>query len=135
MRRTACRLRCRRYVDRVAGARAERFARNEAMFRSANERMLAREQRSDQGVLLLRCFCECWKRACDARLEIARAVYEDVRADSRRFVVLPGHEHPEIERVVERGPGYRVVEKFAEVAELVTELDPRRATSARRPSS
>jgi len=59
--------------------------------------------------------CECAERLCNRMLELTPAEYERVRAHPRRFVVLPGHERPDIEVVVETQPGYVVVEKRPEV--------------------
>jgi len=51
---------------------------------------------------------------------------EAVRAASTRFAVVPHHEQPEIENVVERHPTYFVVEKRDEDAqEIARETDPR----------
>jgi hypothetical protein len=54
------------------------------------------------------------------------AEYEAIRAEPTRFFVVPGHERPEIESVVERHGAYLVVEKREEDAEAVArETDPR----------
>ena len=54
------------------------------------------------------------------------AEYEAIRAESTRFAVVPGHEDPEIESVIERYPGYLIVEKRdAEAQEVARETDPR----------
>ena len=58
-------------------------------------------------------------------IELSSTAYERIRAHSRRFVVLPGHEHEEIETVVERWPDYLVVEKTDEAGERAEETDPR----------
>jgi len=52
--------------------------------------------------------------------------HETVRADPTRFAVAPGHEMLEIETIVERHPGYFVVEKRQADAQAVAiETDPR----------
>jgi hypothetical protein len=52
--------------------------------------------------------------------------YERVREDATHFLLVPGHEQEQLERVVERGRGYAVVEKFnRSVARTVRRLDPR----------
>jgi hypothetical protein len=43
-----------------------------------------------------------------------------------RFVVVPGHEITDVERVIETTPAYSVIEKFGEAAEIVRDRDPRR---------
>lgn len=112
--------------------------------RQANDRIAEKAER-------LRCvsrvpmMCECSDRDCRAvvmiRLEdyhatrrdgdavlTARghaAAYEAVRSDSRQFIVAPGHDLPEIEKVVAQERGYQVVRKQGEAAEYVADRDPR----------
>jgi hypothetical protein len=70
--------------------------------------------------------CECADGECAERLEIAVSEYEKVRADPRRYIVVPGHELPEFESTVESGDGYDIVQKReGEAAELARETDPR----------
>jgi hypothetical protein len=60
------------------------------------------------------------------RLSIPAAKYEWVRADPHRFLVVPGHENAELERVVERAESYVVVQKDEpEAKEVAEETDPR----------
>ena len=42
-----------------------------------------------------------------------------MRANRRRFAIVPGHQIPEVEAVVATGDGYLVVEKEGEAARLV----------------
>jgi hypothetical protein len=54
------------------------------------------------------------------------AEYEAIRAESTHFAVVPEHEQPEIEVVIERHPSYFVVEKREKDAqEVARETDPR----------
>jgi hypothetical protein len=70
--------------------------------------------------------CECASGDCTDRLEIAVSRYEAVRADPRRFIIVPGHALPQFETVVDSGDGYEVVEKDEGLAaELAEETDPR----------
>ena len=48
-----------------------------------------------------------------------------MRADPRRFVMIAGHELPDVETVVERAPDYVVVEKRDEAGETAAAADPR----------
>jgi hypothetical protein len=59
-------------------------------------------------------------------VDLRQVDYERVRSDSRRFVIVPGHEVPDVETVIERNDGWAIVEKVPEVADVVEELDPRR---------
>lgn len=56
--------------------------------------------------------------SCVTMLEIAPSEFEAVRANDRRFVVVPGHVDPEIEVVVEQRGGYVVVEKVDAAGEV-----------------
>lgn len=104
--------------------REERLASNEAMFRAANERMAAWEERHEGDAHELY-FCECVDDACREKVMLRAEEYEAVRASSRHFLVLPGHEQPDLETVVERRSGWNVVEKPESVAEIVDTTDPR----------
>ena len=57
-------------------------------------------------------------------LKLTIGDYDRIHARSDRFIVLPGHENPEIEQVVERRGGYWVVDKFGEAARVAREADP-----------
>lgn len=76
--------------------------------------------------------CECGQPDCHAFVQMSAAEYEHVRADPRRFIACDGHTNPEIETVVERRPGYVVVEKTGAAARLVAGSDPRRGASGDR---
>jgi hypothetical protein len=69
--------------------------------------------------------CECARLDCNQLVSIAPREYELIRAHPRRFLVLPGHENPKIESLVETHDGYLVVEKRDEAAELADASDPR----------
>jgi hypothetical protein len=55
--------------------------------------------------------CECGRLGCNQLVELTVREYEKVRARPRRFVVLPGHERPDVDTVVAARPGYVIVEK------------------------
>ena len=106
--------------------RTERIAANENRFRRINDELrtgLAKLPREPDVVFFV---CECGHGTCTAILELTVAQYESVRANSRRFVVLPGHEIPDTEVVVDHVAGYAVVEKLPESGSLVDAADPRR---------
>jgi predicted NBD/HSP70 family sugar kinase len=105
-------------------AKHERFARNEALFREANERIEEVSRRHEIGDNL-EFLCECGRRDCLETIALARAEYEAVRREGDRFFVAPGHELPEVERVVERHERYFVVEKLGQAGELAEAQDPR----------
>jgi hypothetical protein len=92
-----------------ARPRDERLIANEELFRRVNEE--ARRLSVEGDVPMeLRVVCECTDRDCRQALTMATAEYEWLRQNPRRFVVLPGHEAPAVEQVVERFDGYVIVE-------------------------
>src|SRR6266550_2965358 len=110
------------------GEREKRLARNETLYREANERvaevaaqLLEGETDAPGGFI-----CECDAADCTELIPLTLAEYEAIRAVPIRFAVAPGHELPEIETVVERHSAYLVVEKRDDEAQDVArETDPR----------
>jgi hypothetical protein len=105
--------------------REQRLARNENLFREINERVreIAAEHGAD--VHLYEFYCECSNTDCTLRVELALRDYERVREHGNRFLVAPGHDLPEIERIVEQSEGWWVIEKDGAAGELAEGLDPR----------
>jgi hypothetical protein len=112
----------------MATERQERIAENEAMFREANERAKAWEERHrlDSEVELY--FCECANPECREKVGLGKAEYERVRSDSRHFAIVPGHELPDVETVIERNEGWAIIQKAPEVTGIVEGRDPRRGS-------
>jgi hypothetical protein len=105
--------------------REVRIARTEALFRDVNERIAESAGRFNAGDAEF--VCECANPACAERVPATLDQYEEVRSDGTHFLLSPGHELPEVERVVKR-PHRRsvVVEKFNEVvARTARRLNPR----------
>jgi hypothetical protein len=75
--------------------------------------------------------CECVDDACFERLVLPLDAYEAVRRFPTRFVVKEGHASHDVEREVEGGRGFVVVEKSGVDAEQAIVLDPRRPASRR----
>jgi hypothetical protein len=103
--------------------RSERIARNQSLFREVNEQIAQLAERQDRSDLPI--LCECGRLDCADTVTISAAEYEKARADGRRFVLLPGHDLPEIERVVARTENYVVVEKLGDAEGVARDLDPR----------
>lgn len=101
----------------------QRVARNEALFREANE-AIERGLWPGEGHQV-RFRCECAALDCAQTVELKLGEYERVRANPSRFVLVPGHQLPEFETVVEEGPDYVVVEKRGKAGEVAERLDPR----------
>jgi hypothetical protein len=93
--------------------REERAIRNEALLREVNVHIANLEERvNDQGELLP-LLCECAQTGCMVPIEVDHATFEAVRENPLRFLVVPGHEQPEVESVIERRFGYLIVEKHS----------------------
>jgi hypothetical protein len=101
--------------------REERTARNEALLREVNERIREVGERlqvlPDNGELEFR--CECGRPECEEFVSMTASDYERVRSEKDRFAVVPGHEDPEIERVVVRADRYLIVDKLPQAEPLV----------------
>jgi hypothetical protein len=107
-------------------SREERLARNEAVFREVNERIQALQETSstdpEEEIDFL---CECGNEECTETVQMTLAEYEDVRNDATQFVVLPGHETPEVERVTDANARFRVVRKHPGEAAIAKEMNRR----------
>ena len=108
--------------------REDRIARNEAIFRIGNERMADWEERHQNGERE-RYMCECAEPDCREKVELTRSQYEYVRSDSCWFVVVPGHEVPDVETVIDTHEGWNVIEKDESVSHIVEASDPRKKTA------
>ena len=107
----------------MASERKERIAKNETLFREANERMAGWEEQHGAGETEIY-YCECGDDRCRDRVTLTKAEYAHIRSDPRYFVVLPGHEIPDVETVIERHEGWTLVEKPGEVAHIVNGSGP-----------
>lgn len=112
--------------------RDERLARNEALFRTTNERMAAWEENEPKEAVE-HYACECANLGCRQRIALRTDEYESVRKHATRFFVVPGHEVPEVERVVEKHEGWVVIEKNPEAHDVSVETDPRSAPDSSDP--
>jgi hypothetical protein len=103
---------------------AERAAHNEEIFREVNQRIEAGAARH-QIEAPLPFHCECADTACFEKIEIPRSEYDRIASHIARFIVVPGHERDEVERVVERHDTFFVVEKVGEAREHLKQNHPR----------
>ena len=105
---------------------AEQVARNDAIFRDANERIKSAAQHVG-GPEHVPFICECADSRCREIVRLTLSEYEDVRTSPIRFLIALGHdlEDTEREEVVARRPRYWVIEKRGEARPLAAELDPR----------
>lgn len=96
----------------------QRAARNEALFREVNENIAVLEERHGTASTEPVFICECANDGCTEQFAADLDTYQRVREHPRRFFVLPGHQDPQLERVVETTDDYLVVEKTGEAGEV-----------------
>ena len=100
--------------------RLERIAKNEAVYRVTNREIERAEQEGgDAADGVLEVICECGRDPCSAVITLTVSEYHSVHSQKNRFVVVPGHQTEEIERVVDDRGAYLVVDKFGEAKEIV----------------
>jgi hypothetical protein len=97
---------------------------NEATFRLANESLERKAGELDLTDERIPFLCECEDEHCTSVIRLSLDEYEMVRAHSRRFVMVTGHQEPD-DRVVREEPEFTVIEKAGEEGEVVARLDPR----------
>jgi hypothetical protein len=102
----------------------QRVGRNEAIFREANE-AIERGLWPGEEHAAVRFRCECAQLGCSSPVEVSLSEYERVRGNPRWFMTLPGHERSDVEVVLERLPGYVVVEKRGRAGAIAESEDPR----------
>ena len=114
--------------------RQVQIAKNESLFRRINESIESEGNRFDESIQVeghvlgadsaLEYVCECGDDNCNQLVRMTREDYSHVRQNPTHFLVLPGHEEPDAEVVVEDHGTYRVVEKVGEAKAIVLEEDP-----------
>jgi hypothetical protein len=107
----------------------ERLAKNEILFREVNERLddMAASWSKTTDYL-----CECSETSCVEMVALTNDEYERVRSRATVFVVVPGHERPEIERVVEANEGFMLVENVVAVDSCASPASGRNASHLHR---
>lgn len=111
-------------------ARLSTQARNEALIREVNERIESVDKQApgwgDDALFDFLCECGQGDRCEVTTVQLTLDEYEEVRTQDDRFAVYPGHENPDLERVVRRNERYVLVDKVASAEPLVAD-DPRGA--------
>ena len=91
--------------------RRERLVKNELAFRDYNDRRVAVEEHAiiaEPAPWV----CECGDSDCIRALEATVEEFEAAHSAPDRFIVVPGHVYPDVERVVQQHDRYWIVEKF-----------------------
>jgi hypothetical protein len=107
------------------GTRPERRAKNEALLREVNERRAAIDRQAEGSwadpAELFEFVCECGIEECESRIQMTLDEYDAIRQQDDRFPIVPGHDSPDIETVVETHERYAVVDKKPEFERFVEE--------------
>jgi hypothetical protein len=98
-------------------------ARVQAIYREVNEGIALINAAWEVPELEL--LCECGTTGCIERVALTSAEYERLREQPTRFVLRPGHEDQQVERVVERSSEHVVVENLGRAATIARLTDPR----------
>jgi hypothetical protein len=100
-------------------------AKTQSLFREVNERIESLNEHFSR-TSMDDWICECGDPACFEPISLTVDEYEAIRAHPARFPVLPGHELPEVEEVVEVNERYLVVEKRGSAKALAIAHNPRK---------
>ena len=112
-----------------------RLAENEVIFRQANESVrqgldeLKKKAEKEGDVVSeddmpLYFYCECSDESCRKRILLRPSKHKKLHQNSSQFVVLPGHEVREVERVRIETKAYMVVEKYMTPPKKAGKLKP-----------
>jgi hypothetical protein len=109
----------------VEDAAAEKIARNNAVFRDANDEIDAAA--ADHGLVDGRpvpFICECSDVRCTQIILLTLREYSRVRSNPRWFAHAPGHEEsvPGVVQLVDRTERFLLVEKIGRAGRLAGEL-------------
>jgi hypothetical protein len=106
-----------------------RLAENEVVFREANEQVqegMTRlrksakaggfddlyQNKSGEQETPLHFYCECADEKCRQRIIMTPSKFKELHSSSTRFVIKPGHQVPEVERVILEDKQFMVVDKM-----------------------
>jgi hypothetical protein len=95
---------------------SERQARNQTIFREVNQRLREIAHRPSERVTEY--LCECSDVACRDTIKLEATAYEAVRSTPNVFVIIPGHDRLEVERVIEDNNRFMLVEKTIPVDDV-----------------
>jgi hypothetical protein len=102
----------------------ERAARNEVLFREANEKL--GDKRQELEIAGRTPFlCECDDPTCTELVRLSLEQYEHARSQANWFLVAIGHD-PQEALVDEDHDGYAIVEKIGVAGRIAEEHNPRR---------
>jgi hypothetical protein len=113
----------------MSGLSAERAARNESVFRDANERIEARLGELSLSDGRSPFLCECEDPVCTRPVRLTAAQYEAVRKHPDRFIIASAHMVDSAD-VISRHDGFQVIVKRGAEGSAAARLDPRQQSGA-----
>lgn len=106
--------------------RTRRIGENEALYRTINEKIEGLNEAFGTVTETMAVVCECGRLECTEQIELDVSTYERVRSDPTQFVVLTGHEIPDVDQIVEQHAGFNIIRKDVGLPEQIArETDPR----------
>ncbi len=107
-------------MDESLREREQRTARNQLLFREVNERIASLAERALlPEVAPIEVTCECVDMSCTSTIQISLHEFAEIDRATNRFLVVPGHELPDVEDVTERRDRFLIVAKRGAGADLV----------------
>jgi hypothetical protein len=107
-------------MDESLRERERRSAQNQLLFREVNERIASLAERALlPEIAPIEVTCECVDMSCTTRVQIPLHEFAEIDRATNRFLVVPGHELPDVEDVVERRDRFLIVSKRGAGADLV----------------
>jgi hypothetical protein len=101
----------------MTGRPIEQAAKNEALFRDANDEIAARREELEVPSPRTPFICECEEEGCTTLVLMTLDEYRSVRAHPTRFLIAPGHLTRQAEQV-DGNDRFEVVEKFGVAGEI-----------------
>jgi hypothetical protein len=98
--------------------RARRLRQNEELMEQLNRRIERtldeiREDDDEERDAPIAFLCECSHLDCRARISLAPSRFDRIHRDPEVFILVPGHEIPDVERVVDQEGDFLIVRKLA----------------------
>jgi hypothetical protein len=96
-----------------------RAAQNQMLFRSRNEQMIELGEAVGGPPVELDFVCECADEGCMDRIRLSALQFLAVESDKNQFIVVRGHEMPEVEDVIAERENFLIVSARGAGAEFV----------------
>ena len=98
-----------------------RAAQNQMLFRSVNDQIMEAGEKLGDSRGEVDFACECADDTCVEKIRLSPHQFLGIESEANRFIVLRGHELPEVEDVIAERDGFLIVSKRGAGAEFVQE--------------